>query len=363
MPASQGLLVYENAVTPPTPAVSYRAWYPKADGWYELDSAGNTYRHVHLDSDNASLTIAGGINVGSASGAVTSQVYTKGTNIGGVFERNTDDDSPRVALSIRRTRSSNTAPALGFGPVIAFEAAAFTAGVNPGLAQIRGIWEVNQTNDTTDRDGAMTFHTMVDAGLVERMRLTSGGSLLVGTTTVGSGLGVKIAADTLTIVDQIAHRNGASNSLAIIQGGGSSQGTLASPGATASGDILLAISTRGYQATTGAYTGGLAAIRFITSQAFTNVAQGTEILFYTVPNGSTTVTQAMKLDQAQGMTVVGAFGCNTKAAQAAFASGGAAPAGGTGATAGAYDTAAHRDALITLVNNIRTALVNNGIMS
>lgn len=59
----------------------------------------------------------------------------------------------------------------------------------------------------------------------------------------------------------------------------------------------------------------------------------------------------------------GGFGVNGATAQTAFASGGAAPAGGTGATAGAYDTSAHRDALITLVNNMRTALVNAGLMS
>jgi hypothetical protein len=57
------------------------------------------------------------------------------------------------------------------------------------------------------------------------------------------------------------------------------------------------------------------------------------------------------------------FGANGATPQTAYASGGAAPAGGTGATAGAYDTSAHRDALITLVNNMRTALVNAGIMS
>lgn len=57
------------------------------------------------------------------------------------------------------------------------------------------------------------------------------------------------------------------------------------------------------------------------------------------------------------------FGANGASPQIALASGGAAPAGGTGATAGAYDTAAHRDALITLVNNMRTALVANGIMT
>ena len=40
----------------------------------------------------------------------------------------------------------------------------------------------------------------------------------------------------------------------------------------------------------------------------------------------------------------------------------AAPAGGVGAAAGAYDTAANRDILINLVNEIRTTLVNNGMM-
>jgi hypothetical protein len=40
-----------------------------------------------------------------------------------------------------------------------------------------------------------------------------------------------------------------------------------------------------------------------------------------------------------------------------------AAAGGVGTAAGGWDTAAHRDSAITLLNNIRTALVNNGIMS
>lgn len=36
----------------------------------------------------------------------------------------------------------------------------------------------------------------------------------------------------------------------------------------------------------------------------------------------------------------------------------AAPAGGTGATAGAYDNATNRDAMITTVNGLRTALTS-----
>lgn len=41
----------------------------------------------------------------------------------------------------------------------------------------------------------------------------------------------------------------------------------------------------------------------------------------------------------------------------------AAPAGGTGATAGAYDTAANRNAMITLVNNMRQAGIDLGLWS
>jgi hypothetical protein len=40
----------------------------------------------------------------------------------------------------------------------------------------------------------------------------------------------------------------------------------------------------------------------------------------------------------------------------------AAPAGGVGAAAGAYDTAGNRDSMIALVNAMRTVLVNAGLM-
>lgn len=62
-----------------------------------------------------------------------------------------------------------------------------------------------------------------------------------------------------------------------------------------------------------------------------------------------------------GPCQVSEFGANGATPQTAYVVGAAASAGGAGATAGAYDTAAHRDALITLVNNLRTALINAGI--
>ena len=40
-----------------------------------------------------------------------------------------------------------------------------------------------------------------------------------------------------------------------------------------------------------------------------------------------------------------------------------APAGGTGATAGAYDTAAHRDAMIVSVNSMLAAMRAHGLIA
>jgi hypothetical protein len=39
-----------------------------------------------------------------------------------------------------------------------------------------------------------------------------------------------------------------------------------------------------------------------------------------------------------------------------------APAGGTGATGGAYDTAGHRDSMIACVNAMKAILIDNGLM-
>lgn len=63
------------------------------------------------------------------------------------------------------------------------------------------------------------------------------------------------------------------------------------------------------------------------------------------------------------LTLTAGFGCNGASPQTAYASTAPPATGGTGVTAGAFDSAIHRDALITAVSNIITALKNNGIMS
>lgn len=57
-----------------------------------------------------------------------------------------------------------------------------------------------------------------------------------------------------------------------------------------------------------------------------------------------------------------AFYDSTPIIQKAGADQVAAPAGGTGVAEGGYDTAANRDKAIALLNEIRTVLVNLGLM-
>lgn len=205
-----------------------------------------------------------------------------------------------------------------------------------------------------------------------------------GTTTLSSSANLTFNATTLTLTGNYNQTSTSSAAFIInVDGAGGvlqfntyrasssggvwrhkmARGTLASPTHSLSGDNIGTLAAQGYEDTTPGFTGDVAVIRIITTQDFTATANGTRIDISTTANGAAVLTLAMRIDQDQSVKVAGAFGCNGASVRTAAASGGAAPAGGTGATAGAYDTAAHRDALITLVNNIRTALVNNGIMS
>jgi hypothetical protein len=136
--------------------------------------------------------------------------------------------------------------------------------------------------------------------------------------------------------------------------------TDASPSAVSSNDQLGNFLAYGYGATGySAAARGYIAIR--ASENWTDAAQGTLWQFASTVTGGTTTAVRLTITGTGGVVVAGAFGCNGATAQAAYIVGAAAPAGGAGATAGAYDTAAHRDAMIALVNNMRTALINNGI--
>jgi hypothetical protein len=99
--------------------------------------------------------------------------------------------------------------------------------------------------------------------------------------------------------------------------------TSAAASAVASGDVLGTVDVLGFGAT--AYSAGpRAQIRMVATQTWTATAHGTKIVFATTANGSTTLTDALTLDQdnsasfAGAMSVSGAFtagGSFTQAAQ------------------------------------------------
>lgn len=72
----------------------------------------------------------------------------------------------------------------------------------------------------------------------------------------------------------------------------------------------------------------------------------------------TTNRVAIILEASGTAAMIGFLGASAVVRQSLSA---AAPAGGTGAAAGGWDTAAHRDAAITLMNDLRTALINLGL--
>lgn len=59
---SQGVAVLENSVAPASPDSGYRALYPKADGWHDLDSAGNDRLLVGASLAGSFMTAGLGVN-------------------------------------------------------------------------------------------------------------------------------------------------------------------------------------------------------------------------------------------------------------------------------------------------------------
>jgi hypothetical protein len=93
------------------------------------------------------------------------------------------------------------------------------------------------------------------------------------------------------------------------------RGSLAAPTASLNGDGLFIIQATGYEAVTPAFGTLAAVLKYMTSQAWTNVNQGTAWLLYTTPNGATVPILAVTIDNAQGMTIAG--GLNVAATGAA----------------------------------------------
>lgn len=155
--------------------------------------------------------------------------------------------------------------------------------------------------------GAVIFSTG-DAGatgatlqtLSEKMRLTFGGRLGLGTTTPDFEFEAVSATQNIELV--ATGYNGRKPVFA----GRSANGTEGSPTATALNDIIAEFGGQGY-GTTGFANSSTASIRMIAEEAFDDAGYGTQILFRTTPNNSTTLTSRMVI-KADGNVGIGDTG-------------------------------------------------------
>ena len=116
------------------------------------------------------------ITIRSASGVAT--------NAGGLF--------------LTRSRNTNAAPTAvsagdNLGDVVFV---GHTGGAFVGAALIKGLAEQAFTTTATTQDGALAFHTALDGATAERMRITSGGNVGIGTTNPTGSLVISQTAAT-----------------------------------------------------------------------------------------------------------------------------------------------------------------------
>jgi hypothetical protein len=142
------------------------------------------------------------------------------------------------------------------------------------------------------------FNTMSTSGVnAERMRIDSAGNVGVGTTSPIAPMHLAGTSSPMMIFDYYASNTNSSLFL-----GRKARGTITSPTAVLSGDSIAAVAARGYGATAfSSASNGL--IAFWAAENFTDAAQGTYITFETVPIGSTSRAERMRIDGSGNTTI------------------------------------------------------------
>jgi hypothetical protein len=159
-----------------------------------------------------------------------------------------------------------------------------TSATNAGLV-VRGA--SSQTADLLE---------LQNSSAADLFSVNASGGVLIGTTHLGGatpGLGqIRTSSDTgLNYVDTTANATASTGPGYTAR---RARGTLASPAQVQSGDLLFGIFAQGYN-DAGSFSGNSAAIRMLANQNFTSTAVGSNIVFETVVDGSTTRSERMRV--------------------------------------------------------------------
>jgi hypothetical protein len=131
---------------------------------------------------NFVYTSAGYLGIGDAFPDRRISVTDNGVSAVAAFTNQNDSNSVRSSMAINRMRADATAPLAGFGARLVFNLEGFTNDSFSNGGGIATVYERNQTNDTTDRDVAMLFQTVLDNTLTEQLRISSDGIVLFQST-------------------------------------------------------------------------------------------------------------------------------------------------------------------------------------
>lgn len=152
---------------------------------------------------------------------------------------------------------------------------------------------VDSTPGTNDMPGRLVFLTTADGASspTERMRITSAGNVGIGNSNPSTGR--LLVQDLDAVATNVTIQSAAAQSEIVLRRAG---GTWASPSAVANGDVVGALFFRGLD-NVGVYRSVARIEAGIDGTPGTNDMPG-RLVFFTVPDGSLTQTERMRIDNA-----------------------------------------------------------------
>lgn len=267
--------------------------FADGSGVYSQDNGGLFY-----DSTLRRL----GVNISSGLLGKIHIQSTNGTDSGIFLDGFSSTATQGASLVMRRAEGTQASPsAVLSGDLLAsigargYGATGFTAN---NRAKIHAVASENWSD--TAQGTRYEFYTTPSGGLLtaEAMRITDTGLVGFNTTTPLGQIHVSATNEgNVAYYDSYSTNTGAT----IIQR--RARGTLASPTAVQSGDILGGITLRGY-GTTGFSSNGRVRMNGVTTENWTDSAQGAYLAWFTTLTGGTNTTENMRLTES-GQLLVG----------------------------------------------------------
>lgn len=140
---------------------------PSAGGWTDTGPSVELTTPGDLVAIGASALGAGKLEIDATASSGLTALYAKMLA----------NSASGGATLFDGTAIPPSAAQAGFRTGIYFSLGGFTPATVSLAGSVEAAWEINQTNDTTDRDSALVFQTCLNASAAEKMRLTSTGVL------------------------------------------------------------------------------------------------------------------------------------------------------------------------------------------